>query len=222
MGSVTEGCTTSRCFKTIFFYCPFSKVLGKYQESTHRILVQMKLQFVAGNSFTPTAAHICPKPSSARGRSKFATRGPDTVICHWGLSWWDNRALDHPSNWIYGYVPAPVHSSNYFGVDWFALGLLEWVWGAGCAGHSRSRGSLSSWSQPDVPMGCRRAAALGIIPALTPPQLRPRHREGTRHSSPGHSSPGHKTQHQPMQVTGSCSARALSWHRDGNFWVAFV
>lgn len=68
-------------------------MLGKYQESTCRVLIQMKLQFVAGNSFTPTAAHICPKPSSARGRSKLATRGPDTVIWHWGLSWWDNRLI---------------------------------------------------------------------------------------------------------------------------------
>lgn len=102
---ITEGCATSSCFKTIFFYCSLSKVLGKYREPVHRALIQLQLQFLAGSFFTPTAAHICTKPSSALGQnhSKFARGGPATVICGWSLSWWDSRAPDHLSNWIYGY-----------------------------------------------------------------------------------------------------------------------
>lgn len=108
-----------------------------------------------------------------------------------------------------------------------AMIILGWVCpGAaaarlGCAGHSRSRDSLSSWSQPNIPAGCRRAAAPGSVPALTPaqPQPRHRHREGTKHQNPGHQNPGHQTQQQPMQVRGSCSTRVCSCHRDGDFCV---
>lgn len=80
--SVSEGWTTSCCFKTIFFYCSFSKALGKHQESSRRALIQMKLQFLAGNSLTPAAAHVCTKPSSAWGQSysKLAGKGPDTDL----------------------------------------------------------------------------------------------------------------------------------------------